>query len=53
EGTETLHMGTRLRDQSSLSLIQKANEHWRVVFACRATPPYIRVYKMAACNHLF
>ncbi|KAI2662153.1 DNA mismatch repair protein MutS [Labeo rohita] len=29
------------------------HEHWRVVFACRATPPYIRVYKKAACNHSF
>ncbi|KAI2664149.1 ORF V: Enzymatic polyprotein [Labeo rohita] len=44
----TLHMGTRLRVQSSLSLIQKANEHWRVVFACRATPPYIRSCALSA-----
>ncbi|KAL0147675.1 hypothetical protein M9458_057010 [Cirrhinus mrigala] len=33
------------------SLEEKANENWRVEFACHATPPYIQVYKMAACNH--
>ncbi|KAL0152682.1 hypothetical protein M9458_052405 [Cirrhinus mrigala] len=43
----------RLLELRKINLIQKASEHWRVVFACRATPPYIWEYKMAAGNHSF
>lgn len=37
--------------QSSLSSTKNVNE--RVKFACPATLPYTRVYKMAVCIHLF
>ncbi|KAL0196759.1 hypothetical protein M9458_005299, partial [Cirrhinus mrigala] len=45
------YLGSPLGAYHLRSLEEKANENWRVEFACHATPPYIRVYKMAACIH--
>ncbi|KAA0720155.1 hypothetical protein E1301_Tti008218 [Triplophysa tibetana] len=43
-------MGFVLENQSTLTTIEKANEIWRMKFACRTPPPDIRYKRKPACS---